>query len=472
MTRFPAAHTYVTGVTRDQRRPGSRRGAVLLVIGLAAAMSVSQARADALGVRADSVSHVNWTLANGMHVLAQHIPDGKGISISVAYPGGSDQDPPSRAGLASLLAEVHFTAAAAQVPERTRAEMASLRPFGYEVRVGRTITIFTELATPAQLPGVLHQIAERMRGVQVTPELLTSALETVRTRHHREYLDAPDIGLYNEVTERASGLDDAALQRLITCSGLAKLDAKEVQNLDARAFPSRRAVMSIAGNLDGLDLRKMLESEFTGLAGGPPVALPPIRPARAASVLAKRDGIHDPVGVLGVMAPALDDSTHPAFYLAALIIGAQANLDWGDPVPPLSSRFQYSILEDPDLLRFYPPLTPKDREPREIVSVFAHTIGAQDNLVVSDEVIENLRAGVNWLVGAPLHPAVLARMRTQSGALVLLTNSLVERELRGGDAFWSAYRHRMESIGAPDLVFWLGWMGDPKKQVALLYLPR
>jgi hypothetical protein len=472
VTRFPARCTSFPRPAGEPHRRASRVVFAFVAIGFAAALCASPVRAEALGARADSVTHVNWTLSNGMHVLAQHIPDGRGIAISVAYPGGSDQDPPARPGLASLLAEVHFTAAAGDAPERTRGEMASLRPFGYEVRVGRTITIFTEVATPTQFPGVLHQVAVRMRGVQVTPALLASALETVRTRHHREYLDAPDIGLYNEVTERASGVDDAALQRLISLSAIAKLDAKEVQTLEARAFASRRAVISIAGNLDGLNLRPMLESEFAGIPGGPPTLLPPIRPARAASILVKHDGVQSPVGVLGIMTPALSDTTHPAFYLAALIIGAQANLDWGDPVPPLSSRFQYSILEDPDLLRFYPPLKPTDREPKAIVNAFANSVGGQDNLVVSDEVIDNLRGGVNWLVGGPLHAAVLARMRSQSGALILLTNSMVERELRGGEAFWRAYRRRMDAIDAPDLVYWLGWMGDPKKQIALLYLPR
>jgi predicted Zn-dependent peptidase len=454
------------------RRVARRFLGTLLVTLIAAALGAARARATALGAPSDSVAHVNWTLPNGMRVLAQHIPDGRGIAISVAYPGGSDQDPPARPGLASLLAEVHFTAAASDVPERARSEMSSLRPYGYEVRVGRSITIFTEVATPMQFAGVLHQIATRMRGVQVTPALLAAALENVRTRHHREYLDAPDIGLYNEVTERASGVDDAGIQRLVSLSAIAKLDAKEVQSLDAKAFSSRHAVISIAGNLDGLNLRALLTNEFSGVPGGPPAPLPPIRPGRGAVVTVKHDGVHDPVGVLGVMAPALSDSSHAAFYLAALIVGAQANLQWGDPTPPLSSRFQYSILEDPDLVRFYPPLKPNDREAGALSFAFAHGVGGEDNLVVSDDVIENLRSGVNWLVGGPLHAAVLARMRTQSGALILLTNSMVERELRGGEAFWSVYRRRMEEAGAPDFVYWLGRMREPKHQVALLYLPR
>jgi hypothetical protein len=48
---------------------------------------------------------------------------------------------------------------------------------------------------------------------------------------------------------------------------------------------------------------------------------------------------------------------------------------------------------------------------------------------------------------------------------------MIERELRGGEKFWSAYRRRLAEAGAPDLVFWLARMRNPKYQVQVLYLP-
>ncbi|MBI1798618.1 MAG: hypothetical protein HYR73_02905 [Candidatus Eisenbacteria bacterium] len=449
------------------------RPLLIAMLTLATLMPASPARAgSALGGSSDSVTRVRWVLSNGMHVLAQHIPDGRGIAITVGYPGGIDQDPPSRPGLASVLAELQFTAAAGDVPERSRSEMPSLRPSGYEVRLGRSLTLFTELATRTQVAGVIHQVATRMRGVQITPQLLAAALESVRARHRLQYLGSAGVALYNEVPERASGVDDAGLARLTSLSGLEKLGAREAQELVTRAFPSRRAVVSIAGNLEGLDLRPLVERELGPLAGGAPQAPPPIRPGRPTLIAVPRAGIDRPTGVLGVMAPALTDSTHPAFYLAALIMGAQADVRWGDPQPPLMSRFQYGILEDPDLVRFYPPLARTDHDPRALSQSFRQTIGDMDNLVVGDDVVESLRAGVDWLLGGSLHAAVLAHMRTESGSLTLLTNSMIEREMNGGDAFWNRYRRRLKEAGVPDLVYWLAWLNDPNEQVALLYLPR
>ena len=425
----------------------------------------------ALGVHADTVSRAEWTLSNGTHVVAQHIPDALGIAITVAYPGGSDQDPAARGGLAALLAELQFTSAAGDVPERRRREMKSLRPLGADIHVGRCFTLFTEVATRPQFPGVLHQVAARMRGVQVTPATLAAAIETERTLYREQLLGSADLGLYNEVQQRASGADDAALRRLTGLSGVERLTVRDVAPLVAERFSSRNALITVTGNLEALDLRSALEREIKSLPGGAPPPLPKARPQRAINAAVPRPGLARPVGVLGIFGPALSDSSYPAFFLASLIIGAQANVQWGQPLAPLTSRFQYSAVEDPDLVRLYPPLTLEDRTPQSVATSFESTIGRQDNLVVSDDIIAQLRFGIGWLIGGPFNDAALNHIRTESYPLILLSVGIAERELRGGEAFWSGFRQRVERAGVPDLVYWLGYMGDPKLQARLIYVP-
>ncbi|HTM57576.1 MAG TPA: insulinase family protein, partial [Candidatus Udaeobacter sp.] len=425
----------------------------------------------ALGVHADTLSSVNWTLSNGMHVVAQHIPDAIGIAITVGYPGGSDQDPSARGGLAALLAELEFTSAAGDVPERARREMKSLRPLGADIHVGRCFTLFTEVANRAQFAGVLHQVVTRMRGVQVTPSVLSAAIETQRTLLRDQYLGNADVALYNEVAERAAGADDAALRRLTGLTGIEHLTVRDVAPLLAQNFSSRNAVVALTGNLEGIDLRAVLEREFASVPGGAPPPLPKARPEHAISVEVARPGVARPVGVLGVFAPAMTDSSYPAFYLASLIIGAQANVQWGDPVAPLTSRFQYSAVEDPDLVRFYPPLTLQDRTAKSVGESFGTSIGREDNLVVSDDIIAQLRFGVGWLIGGPINDQALNHIRTQSYPLILCSVGIAERELRGGEAFWGPFRARVERVGAPDLIYWLSYMRDPKLQAKLIYLP-
>jgi len=454
---------------RFSRLPARFTLAVAFVVAFAGA-----AHADlgiTLGAPSDSITNVTWTLSNGTRVLAQHIPFGHGISISVGYPGGSDQDPPGRGGLAALLAELQFTAAAGELPDRTRLEMPSLRPFGADVHVGKCFTILSEVANRAQLPGVLHQVAIRMRGVQVTPQVLATALVTVRSRYAQQFQGPVDLMLFNELAERGAGADEASLRRLATVSGLEKLTVEDVTRLLAKAFASQRAVIAIAGDLSGFDLRAALERELAGVPGGPPGPLPAPRPLHPFGANVRRPNLARPVGVLGIIAPALADSSYPAFFLASMVIGAQANAQWGEPVAPLSSRFQFSVLEDPELTRFYPPLTLKDRTAGSIAESFGTSVGGQDNLVVSDEIMASLRFGIGWLIGGPLTDAALRHMRTDGGSLILLSCSMVERELRGGEAFWRKFRAEVDHLGVPDLTYWLGYMRDPKLQMRLMVLP-
>ena len=113
-------------------------------------------------MRADSTVADAWKLANGLEVRTLHVPHAPGVSITLAFRAGSGYDPAGREGLAELLAELQFTSAAGDVPERTREEMASLRPLGWESRPGTRLVRFTEIATRTQLAGVLQQVAKRL----------------------------------------------------------------------------------------------------------------------------------------------------------------------------------------------------------------------------------------------------------------------------------------------------------------------
>src|SRR5438093_1542124 len=181
----------------------------------------------------DSTVCESWLLPNGLGVTTRHVPRTSAVSITVAYRIGNAGDPTGREGLARLLAEAAFTAAAGEIPERTRDEMESLRPLGWNLEVGTRSTLLTEIASPAQLP------------VALRPGL-----------------------------------------RQITRSDLAS-----------------------------------------------------------------------PLGVVGIIAPALTDTAHPEFYLNALVIGSLCKDQWDPPAPPLTTRFKYSALDDPDLVRIYPPVS-------------------------------------------------------------------------------------------------------------------
>ena len=140
---------------------------------------------------ADSTWVERWTLKNGLDVTVHHIPRCNSVAVIAAWRVGRDQDPRDRDVMADLLSEVLFTAAAGDVPERSREEMNDLRPQGWNLQVTPRFTLLSELSPPAQFPGVLRQVATRMRGLTVTDSTLALARRQVVRDLGERYFGSP-----------------------------------------------------------------------------------------------------------------------------------------------------------------------------------------------------------------------------------------------------------------------------------------
>jgi hypothetical protein len=422
---------------------------------------------------ADSTYAERWTLPNGLEVVTREVPGAPDVSVSWGYRFGLDHDPADQPGLASLLAEVGYTAAAGDVPERTREEMESLRPDGWSLKVTRRQTLFSETARPEQLAGVLRQVATRMRGVTVTDSGLKRARATVRRLLGEKFFGRVDQMLHWQVREYARGLDKTGILALAAATGLDRETPQSVQQAITRAYAPANGVLALAGDFTGLDLHAILASEFGDLPAG--TRLPDPAPARLDSVtrLVERPEVSEPVGVLGLAAPALTDSLHPSFYLAMLVVGGQAKQVWGAASPPLATRFQYAVLDDPDFVRFYPKLEPgRGANPQNLTSAFETMVGALFELLITRDVYEEYSYNLLWLLGGPMGRSVRGAVARDPAALNLLCVSTASRALWGSDDFWAEYRRRFRPAVVRDVRLWGAWLGDPAHQTRLLFVPR
>ena len=433
------------------------------------------ARATLAGPRKldDGTTVDRWTLPNGLEVVARDVPGTHAISVVWGYRTGLDHDPVDRPGLASLLAEVAFTAPAGDTPERTRDEMESLRPQGWSLRVTRRQTLFNETATTSQFPGVLHQIAGRMRGVAVTDEALRGSLATVRRSLGEKYLGTADQILYWQVREYARGLDQDAVAALAAAKGLDRETPASVQQAIARAYVPANGALAIAGNLSGLDLRSIIAAEFGALPAGERLPSPPPSHFDSVRVLLRQPGVDAPVAVLGLMAPALSDTLHPSFFMALLMLGGRARLVWDDPAAPLTTRFQYSLLDDPTFARLYPSVDPqRPPDPRSPVATLNEFIDGMLTGTIQRETYDGFRYNLLWMMGGPMPQSLLDGVRRDPAALNVLCTSLASQALWGNEAFWAEYRRRFDVAVSPEFGFWKRWLQDPAHQATLVLAPK
>ena len=305
---------------------------------------------------ADSTWVDRWTLRNGLEVTVRHIPRCSGVAVVTAYRVGRNQDPRGREGLADLASEVVFTGAAGDVPERTRDQLNGLRPLGWNVQVTPRFTLFSEVATLTQLPGVLRQAATRMRGVSVTDSILARSLRAVVREQSERYVGSPERTLFNQLREIALGVGDEDLIRRVAGRTLRDLTAREVADRLRRLYVPANAVVALAGNLDGVELRTLVGKLFGDIPGGTALTEPPPPRLTGGGRTIRRPALDHAVAGVAILAPAITDTLHPNFYLNAQVIGRYCADTWGSPQPPLSIRFRYPVFADADFVQFFPPV--------------------------------------------------------------------------------------------------------------------
>jgi predicted Zn-dependent peptidase len=372
------------------------------------------------------------------------------------------------------MAEAQMMAPAGDVPERTREEMASLRPLGWNIKVGRRATQLSEVATAGQLPGALRQLATRMRGVTVSDAALKTAIATVRQDQSEHLLGSVDNALYFQVGEVAGGASPNAITDLAAAKGLNGVTAKDFERRLHATFVPAGAVLALAGDLGGMDVHGMVESMFAGLPGGAPTQGRPAEPPRPAFRPSfrslERPDVDRPVGVLAVNAPALGDSAHPRFFLAMLLIGQYCHQTW-KASPLVKTRFRYSIHDEPELVRFYPEIARDSTDARTTANELRQAMKELVGMTVLAEEYDALRYNVLWLLGGPMTPPLLSQVRNNGAALNNVCNILAARELTGGEAFWSLYRRRFLVEGDPGLDEWARYVCRPEHQAGLLFAP-
>jgi hypothetical protein len=440
----------------------------LALVGLAPTAARAGAGPDTL---ADGTWVGRWTLDNGLTVTVRHIPESNGVALITAFRVGREQDPKGREGMADLLAEMLFTGAAGELPERPREELQELRPLGWTVQVTPRFSLLSEIVTPRQLPGALRQAAARLRGVTVDDSILARARRTTVRELGRRYVSSPDLTLFNQMRDLASGVPDEDLIRRIAGRTLANLTAREVRDRLRRLYVPANAVLALAGNLEEVDVQVLVRNLFEGIPAGVAQPEPPLTPLTAVGRAMQRSGLEHAVGAVGIIAPAITDSLHPSFYLNSLVIGKFCQDTWGPPAPPLTSRFRYPVFADAQLAQFFPPVPPGETDADQLGVVFQDMMERMASSVIGREPFDEARSDNQWLFGGTLAPKFLERMRNHSGPLHTLGSTLAVRALWGSEEFWAEYLARFTDPNATHGDVWSDYFKDPHRIVRLLLTP-
>jgi len=114
--------------------------------------------------------------------------------------------------------------------------------------------------------------------------------------------------LNHQVREIARGRSDGEILRHASGSEIERATVAEVQQELKRWHCPANAVLSIVGDFGKVDMRTLVEKQFGSIPAGAPRPEPAVAPLKPVTRSMRRDGA--PAGSLGILAPALADTSH------------------------------------------------------------------------------------------------------------------------------------------------------------------
>jgi len=277
--------------------------------------------------------------------------------------------------------------------------------------------------------------------------------------------------MFNQLRDIAAGLDDETIVRRASGRVLKQVTVKEASERLRRLYVPGNAVLALAGNLEGIDVRPLVEGLFAEIPRGAPVSEPPPVTLKASGRTITRASLKEPLGIVGVISPAITDSLHPSFYLNALLIGRYCEETWGAAPAPLPARFRYPIFADPQIAQFFPPLRADETDADQLGITLQDAVEGLSGSVVDPDILKELRVNHAWILGGPLTPSLRARIREHPGTLHTLASTMAVRALWGSDAFWDRYLTRFMDPRATGGERWSDHFQAPANIVRLLLTP-
>jgi predicted Zn-dependent peptidase len=220
------------------------------------------------------------TFANGLTLLAEPMEHVRSAALNFLLPAGCAYDPPDRAGVGAVLADLLTRGAG---PRDSRELTLAMDNLGLDS--GEQVGVLHLRCWGSTLARNLPATLEIYADVLLRPHLPDDELESVRSlalQDLRGLEDEPRAKVLVELRKRhyppPLGNDHRG-----TAEGLAALTIDDVRRCHARQFRPRGAILSVAGNVEWGPLRDQVGRLFGGWDGeaAPPPAPGPRGDRRA-----------------------------------------------------------------------------------------------------------------------------------------------------------------------------------------------
>jgi predicted Zn-dependent peptidase len=217
------------------------------------------------------------TLANGMVLVGEAMPWLESVALSFALPAGSRHDPPGRAGLASLTAEMAQRGCGAR---DSRQFLEDLERLGVESSgsVANAHTSFGAAMIADRLPQLLGMYADLVRRPLLPEEEFEDSVQSCL----QEILALDDElaqKVFHELRRRHFA-DPFGRTHLGTRESIEACTIEDVHRHVERCYQPNGAIMGIAGKIDWPQVVDMVEKLFGDWVAAKSVPIVEVAPQR------------------------------------------------------------------------------------------------------------------------------------------------------------------------------------------------
>jgi predicted Zn-dependent peptidase len=248
------------------------------------------------------------TFPNGLTLLAERMGHVRSAAVNFLVPAGCVYDPPARAGIASVLADLITRGAG---PRDSRELTLALDNLGLDrdESVGSLHTRFWGATLARNLPAALEIYADILRRPHL-PESEMEAVKALALQDLQGLEDEPRQKLLIELRRRHYP-PPLGQDRRGTAEGIGGLDAAAVRKHYEQFFQPRGLIISVAGNVEWQPLLDQVGRLFGDWPGGKEPVLKPRKPPAKTAHLAK-ETTQTQIGIAYASVPFC----HPEYYAA------------------------------------------------------------------------------------------------------------------------------------------------------------
>ncbi|HEY7785787.1 MAG TPA: insulinase family protein [Pyrinomonadaceae bacterium] len=258
-----------------------------------------------------------FTLANGLRVVLNEDHSVPVVSVAVYYDVGSRNEKFGRTGFAHLFEHMMFQGSE-NVPKAAH--------FQYIFNAGGTMngttsterTNYFETLPANHLPLALWLESDRMRSLKVTQENLDNQRHAVQEEKRLRYDNQPYVNAFLRINELIFKNPANAHSTIGSMEDLDAATIDDVREFFRIYYAPNNAVLTIAGDFERDEVRRLVELYFTDISSQP--SPPPVDVSEPAEVAALQETFYDklapaPAFVLGWKIPA---RRTPEFYALSL----------------------------------------------------------------------------------------------------------------------------------------------------------